>query len=137
NRELNTAIQDDCDNKKAIVLTGARQVGKTTLIAKLVENRNVLFLNGDDPQTRLTFANADFNYLKNAVSDYDVIVIDEAQRIENIGIAVKMLIDAQLGKQIILTGSSSLELGDSLNEPLRSEERRVGKGRRPGARPCQ
>lgn len=117
-RELNAIIQKDWDNKKAIVLMGARQVGKTTLIAELTVGKNVLFLNGDDPQTRLNFSNASFNYLKNVVANYDVIVIDEAQRIENIGIAVKMLIDAKLGKQFILTGSSSLELGDSLNEPL-------------------
>lgn len=117
-RELTTVIQEDWDNQKAIVLTGARQVGKTTLITKLVEDKNVLLLNGDNPQTRLNFANADFNYLKNTTDNYDVIVIDEAQRIENIGIAIKMLIDAKQGKQFILTGSSSLELGDSLNEPL-------------------
>jgi len=71
NRELYTNIQEDWDNKKAIVLTGARQVGKTTLITQLVENKNVLLLNGDDPQTRLNFANADFNYLKNVTADYD------------------------------------------------------------------
>ena len=117
-RELNRIIQEDLDNQKAMVLIGARQVGKTTLVTKLVEGKNVLYLNGDDPPTRLTFSNADFSYLKNVVENYDVIVIDEAQRIENIGLAVKMLIDAKLGKQIILTDSSSLELGDRLNEPL-------------------
>ena len=49
-RELYINIKEDWDNKKAIVLTGARQVGKTTLITKLVENKNVLLLNGDNPQ---------------------------------------------------------------------------------------
>ncbi|MGC4128162.1 MAG: ATP-binding protein [Bergeyella sp.] len=117
-RELNSNIQQDWDNRKAIVIIGARQVGKTTLISNLVENKNTLFLSGDNPQTRLNFANADFNFLKNTVENHDVIVIDEAQRIENIGISVKMLIDAKLDKQFILTGSSSLELGDTLNEPL-------------------
>ena len=52
------------------------------------------------------------------VADYDVIVIDEAQRIQNIGVSTKMLIDAKLEKQIILTGSSSLDLGNEINEPL-------------------
>jgi predicted AAA+ superfamily ATPase len=117
-RELEHIIQSDWDNKKAIILTGPRQVGKTTVITKITENKNTLFLNGDDPQTRLNLANAEFNFLKNMVSEYDVVVIDEAQRIENIGLAVKMLIDAKLNKQFILTGSSSLELGDSINEPL-------------------
>lgn len=100
------------------MLLGPRQVSKTALIKKLVANKKVLFLNGDDPQTRLTFANANFNFLQEMVSDYEVIVIDEAQRIKNIGITVKMLTGAKLNKQFILTGSSSLDLGIEINEPL-------------------
>lgn len=118
NREIEHIILSDWDYKKAIILTGPRQVGKTTVISKITKEKNTLFLNGDDPQTRLNLSNADFNFLKNLVIDYDVIVVDEAQRIENIGLAIKMLLDAKLNKQFILTGSSSLELGDSINEPL-------------------
>lgn len=117
-RDISKNIAEDWTNQKAIVLLGPRQVGKTTLIQKLVENKKVLFLNGDNPQTRLTFANANFNFLLQTVHDYDVIVIDEAQRIQNIGVTTKMLIDAKLDKQIILTGSSSLDLGNEINEPL-------------------
>ena len=83
-RDIAASILEDWDKRKAIVLLGPRQVGKTTLIQSLVKDKNVLWLNGDDPQTRLTFSNADFNYLLNVVSDYDVVVIDEAQRIGNI-----------------------------------------------------
>lgn len=118
NREIEHIILSDWDYKKAIILTGPRQVGKTTVVSKITKEKNTLFLNGDDPQTRLNLSNADFNFLKNLVIDYDVIVVDEAQRIENIGLAIKMLLDAKLNKQFILTGSSSLELGDSINEPL-------------------
>lgn len=117
-RDISKNILADWDNKKAIVLLGPRQVGKTTLIQKLVEGKKVLFLNGDNPQTRLTFANANFTFLINTVADYDVVVVDEAQRIQNIGITIKMLIDAKLKKQFILTGSSSLDLGNEINEPL-------------------
>ena len=117
-RDISKNILNDWNNKKAIILLGPRQVGKTTLIEKLVENKKVLFLNGDNPQTRLTFYNANFNFLMNLVADYDVVVIDEAQRIKNIGVSVKMLVDAKLNKQIILTGSSSLDLGNEINEPL-------------------
>jgi hypothetical protein len=88
------------------------------LIHNLVEGKKVLFLNGDDPQTRIQFANASFQFLLQVVSDYEVIVIDEAQRIENTGLTVKMLVDAKLNKQFILTGSSSLDLGNQINEPL-------------------
>lgn len=117
-RVITENIKEDWDLKKAIILLGPRQVGKTTLIQSFVANKNALFLNGDDPQVRLQLSNANFNFLKNLVSDYEVIVIDEAQRIENIGITVKMLVDAKLEKQFILTGSSSLDLSNQINEPL-------------------
>jgi len=117
-RTITQNLVADCDNKKAIVVIGPRQVGKTTLIQKIVEGKKTLFLNGDDPQTRLQLATANFQFLLQLVTDYDTIVIDEAQRIENIGVAVKMLIDAKLNKQFILTGSSSLDLGNQINEPL-------------------
>lgn len=112
------ALNEDWDHKKALVLMGPRQVGKTTVIQNLVRNKKTLWLNGDDPQIRVSLANATFHYLMQLVGEYDVIVVDEAQRIENIGLSVKMLIDAHLGKQFILTGSSSLDLGNQINEPL-------------------
>jgi hypothetical protein len=117
-REIANKIIEDWDYKKAIILLGPRQVGKTTLVKSLVANKKVLWLNGDDPQTRITFSNANYNFLIRTVSDYDIIVIDDAQRIENIGLTSKMLVDANLSKQIIITGSSSLDLGNSINEPL-------------------
>lgn len=117
-RTITQNLIADCDNKKAIVVIGPRQVGKTTLIQKIVEGKKTLFLNGDDPQTRLQLATANFQFLLQLVTDYDTIVIDEAQRIENVGVVVKMLIDAKLNKQFILTGSSSLDLGNQINEPL-------------------
>lgn len=117
-RTLLANLKEDWDNNKAIVVTGPRQVGKTTLIQELVKDVKTLFLNGDNPQVRIQLSNANFSFLSNLVSDYDAVVVDEAQRIQNIGVTVKMLIDAHLGKQIILTGSSSLELGNQINEPL-------------------
>lgn len=117
-RTITQNLIADCDNKKAIVVIGPRQVGKTTLIQKIVEGKKTLFLNGDDPQTRLQLATANSQFLLQLVTDYDTIVIDEAQRIENVGVVVKMLIDVKLNKQFILTGSSSLDLGNKINEPL-------------------
>jgi uncharacterized protein len=117
-RIISTALLEDWDNKKVIVLLGPRQVGKTTLIHHLVKNKNALWLNGDDPQTRITFLDANFSFLLQMVAEYEVIVIDEAQRIENIGVIIKMLVDAKLNKQFIVTGSSSLDLANQINEPL-------------------
>ena len=117
-RIITKNLQDDLDFTKALVVIGPRQVGKTTLIRNLVAGKNTLFLNGDDAQTRTNLSNTNLPFLLNIISDYAIIVIDEAQRIENIGLTVKMLIDASLGKQFILTGSSSLDLGNKINEPL-------------------
>lgn len=117
-RELTKNILEDWGSKKAIILLGPRQVGKTTLITQLVDGKSVLKLNGDNPQTRIQLSDVNFNFLENLVADYEIIFIDEAQRIENIGLAIKMLVDAKLGKQIIVTGSSSLDLGNKINEPL-------------------
>lgn len=117
-RDIKNNLTEDFDKKKAVVVIGPRQVGKTTLIEELVKDKKVLFLNGDDPQTRMQLSDANFQFLLQLVSDYNTIVIDEAQRIENIGVTVKMLIDAKLNKQFILTGSSSLDLGNKINEPL-------------------
>lgn len=117
-RLLEQNLLEDLDFKKALVVLGPRQVGKTTLIQNLVKGKNCLFLNGDEAQTRANLSNTNLPFLLNLVSDYDVIVIDEAQRIENIGLTVKMLIDASTNKQYILTGSSSLDLGNKINESL-------------------
>ncbi|MHA6697255.1 AAA family ATPase [Chryseobacterium sp. A321] len=117
-REITTQLLEDWDNKKALILLGPRQVGKTTLIQELVRDQNVLKLNSDVPQVRLQLADANFNFHFSSVEPFDVIFLDEAQRIENIGIVAKLLIDANLGKQLIITGSSSLDLGKKINEPL-------------------
>lgn len=107
------------DDPKAIVLQGARQVGKTTLIRQLLaEQAEVLWINGDHPSSRLRWNNMEANVLAQMTQDYDYLVIDEAQRIENIGLTAKMAIDQQLPVKIILSGSSSLDLASSFNEPL-------------------
>jgi predicted AAA+ superfamily ATPase len=118
NRLLYHNLLDDWDFQKAIVVLGPRQVGKTTLINALTKNHQTLFLNGDDPQVRLQLSEANFSFLVQLVEGYDVIVVDEAQRIKNIGVTIKMLLDAKLGKQIVLSGSSSLDLANQISEPL-------------------
>lgn len=104
---------------KAIILRGARQVGKTTLIRHLLADKtNTLWVDGDDPSDRLLWNNATKANLLQYVKTVDYLVIDEAQRIENIGLAIKMLVDLKTGLQILVTGSSSLSLTSSINEPL-------------------
>jgi len=78
----------------------------------------VLWINGDNPTSRLRWNNMDATGLDQLTQGYDYLVIDEAQRIENIGLTAKMAIDNRLPVKVILSGSSSLNLASSVNEPL-------------------
>ncbi|MEO0732441.1 MAG: ATP-binding protein [Bacteroidota bacterium] len=101
------------------MIKGARQVGKTTLIGKLLEDKeNILWVDGDDPDDRAYWDNVGKNTLFSLVQGFDYVVVDEAQRIVNVGLAVKMIVDGPLNVKVIVTGSSSLDLASSINEPL-------------------
>lgn len=119
-RTLFEAIKAKIDFKKAIILLGPRQVGKSFLIQKITEELKLPFLmiNGDNPADILLWTNPDFQLIQSLIAPYQLIVFDEAQRIENIGLTVKMIVDAKLDKQVIITGSSALGLGDTIQEPL-------------------
>ncbi|HAS60116.1 MAG TPA: ATPase, partial [Algoriphagus sp.] len=71
---------------KTIVLIGARQVGKTTLIREILEDREFLFLDGDDPLVRRQLTNPNTKQIETLLGNSKIVFIDEAQRIENIGI---------------------------------------------------
>lgn len=119
-RALFEAIQEKMDYKKAIVLIGARQVGKSYLIKALMDEMKLphLLVNGDNPSDRVLWSNPDFLLIQSLIAPFKIVVFDEAQRMENIGLTVKMIIDAGLEKQIIITGSSALGIGDTIQEPL-------------------
>jgi len=119
-RALETVLKSKIDHKKAIVVLGPRQVGKTTLISGIAAGltKDYLYINGDDPSIRLAWNNPSQAFIKNYISDHKVIVIDEAQRLENIGLSAKMIIDAKEDIQLFLSGSSSLEIASKVNEPL-------------------
>ncbi|MBK9152015.1 MAG: ATP-binding protein [Saprospiraceae bacterium] len=119
-RTLLDSIKAKIDFKKAIVLLGPRQVGKTFLLRKITEDLKLPFLmaNGDNPADRLLWSNPDYNLIQSLTAPYSLIIFDEAQRIENLGLTAKMIIDAQTGKQVFITGSSALGLGDTIQEPL-------------------
>jgi len=105
---------------KVILLLGPRQVGKTTLIKLLTKKfaNTLLFLNGDEADIRDRLSNTTSSFLKKIVGKKKVIVIDEAQRIMNIGLTLKLLVETFPERQIIATGSSSFELSDKIKEPL-------------------
>ena len=119
-RALEAILKNKVDYKKAIVLLGPRQVGKTTLITGIANTltHEYLYINGDDPSIRLAWNNPSQAFINNYIGNYKVIVIDEAQRLENIGLSAKMIIDAKRDIQLFLSGSSSLEIASKVNEPL-------------------
>jgi predicted AAA+ superfamily ATPase len=119
-RALQKNIEADMFKGKAILLFGARQTGKTTLINQLLKKMQaeVLFLNGDEPDVRTLLSGITSTAFKNIAGEKKIIFIDEAQRIESIGITLKLIVDSFPDLQVIATGSSSLELAGCSNEPL-------------------
>jgi len=110
---------------KAIIITGPRQVGKTTLLQAIMKEseRKVLYLNCDEPDIRPLLENASSTSLKALIGDNALILIDEAQRVKNIGLTLKLLVDNFKDVQIIATGSSALELANEISEPLTGRKR--------------
>ena len=106
------------DGKVAIVY-GARQTGKTTLARSLLAtSKQGLYLNCDEPDIRAQLTNKTSTELKALFGDADMVVIDEAQRIPNIGITAKLIHDTYPEVQLLLTGSSSIDLANTIKEPL-------------------
>ena len=99
---------------------GPRQVGKTTLLQEIVKpfKDATIWLSGDDISDRERLTNVSLQTLKSLTIRKKIVVIDEAQRIENIGLTLKLLVDHIKDVQVIATGSSSLELANTVNEPL-------------------
>ena len=110
--------------RKAVVLLGARQVGKTTLLNSMFEDSDdVLWLNGDTSNARLLLTAQSVEQLRVIIGKHDVLVIDEAQRVPDIGIVLKLIIDNIPRVKVVATGSSSLDLANSTNEPLTGRKR--------------
>lgn len=103
---------------KIIIIYGPRQSGKTTLIKQLLTQTRYSppIFNGDDIRTQEVFV-PNLSLLKKAIGDSKLVVIDEAQRITNIGLVLKLLYDA-LNITIIASGSASFDLANKINEPL-------------------
>lgn len=105
---------------KAIIILGARQVGKSTLMNHISDNLKLptLKLNCDDSDIRALLTDINSFNLRLLIGSNKLILIDEAQRVENIGLVIKRIVDEYGDVQVMASGSSSLRLGDSLNEPL-------------------
>lgn len=123
NRAIKSQILARLFKGKAIIIVGPRQVGKTTLAGALIEEsgyaENLIKFNCDNPTDRDKLNNRDFEFLDSLIGDKKMIFIDEAQKVETIGQTIKLLVDSYKNtKQIIATGSSSINLLDKTEEPL-------------------
>jgi uncharacterized protein len=109
---------------KAILVFGARQVGKTSLIRNTIRKKAALWLNGDEPDTQQLLENITSDRLKAILGENTILVIDEAQMIHNIGLLIKRMVDNFPEIQVIASGSSAFELADKTKESMvgRKEE---------------
>jgi predicted AAA+ superfamily ATPase len=120
-RDVYSTIENLLFKGKLIILTGARQVGKSTILKKIANDyrdKKVLFLNCDEPDIRFLLEGATSTSLKNLIGSHRLLLIDEAQRIEDIGTTLKLITDNISDVQVIVTGSSAFDLQNRLNEPL-------------------
>lgn len=118
-RFITSRILNNLHKGKAILIMGARQSGKTTVLKGLFPAQpDVLYLNCDDLEDRNLLAAETISSMKQFAGKSKYILIDEAQRVQNIGLKLKLLVDNFPEVQIIATGSSSFELSNQIMEPL-------------------
>eukprot|EP01035_Chromulina_nebulosa_P040785 gene40785-55132_t len=119
-RQLLAQMEQRLKGNKAIILLGPRQVGKTTLINQLAEKTGgeTLWLNGDEADVREALTNTTSTKLRALIGKNTLVIIDEAQRVENIGLCLKLITDNIKGVKVIASGSSSFDLANKINEPL-------------------
>jgi len=118
-------IQPKIENRlfkgKVIVIYGARQVGKTTLVKQIISkygDKKSLYLNCELLSVQQNLSIPEAEKLKNYIGEHKLVILDEAQKISNIGLILKILVDTYPDIQIIATGSSSFDLAEKVSEPL-------------------
>lgn len=105
---------------KGVIIYGARQVGKTTLVNQILQELKLktLRINADQSRFLDIFSSRDLAKIQGLIEGYEVLFIDEAQRIPDIGINLKIILDNLPFLKVIVTGSSSLDLAGKVSEPL-------------------
>lgn len=123
-RQIKKNIEPLLGGKKAIIIMGARQVGKSTLLNQMLGNRqDVLWMNGDEPDIQDLFKEMTSTRIRAILGNKKILVVDEAQRIPDIGLRLKLITDQVQEAQVIATGSSSFELANKVNESLTGRKR--------------
>lgn len=119
-RYLIETVRSKLFKGKTIIVLGPRQVGKTTLLETLraESQESCLLLDCDEPDTRNSLSGASSTELKALFGNHRIVMIDEAQRVRDIGLTLKLAHDKLKDTQVVVTGSSALELSNEVNEPL-------------------
>jgi uncharacterized protein len=119
-RDLYSLVIEKLFKGKAIIILGPRQVGKSTLLQMIREQtrKEILFLNCDNVDDKKLLSEPTINELQRVVGNHELVFIDEAQRVINIGLTLKLITDQIPDVQLVVTGSSSLDLSNMVNEPL-------------------
>lgn len=120
-RSIEKDVKKNLFKKKIIIIYGPRQAGKTTLVKKIVGElkKSSVYFNCDEGDIRDKLnAATNSSQLKTLIGDSPIVIFDEAQRVGNIGLKLKLLVDNYPSQQVIATGSSSFELADKIKEPL-------------------
>jgi predicted AAA+ superfamily ATPase len=118
-------LQDELYEGKALLVFGPRQVGKTTALKKLIaaQAQSYLFLNADESDVRESLENTTSTQLRLLFGNHKIVFIDEAQRVANIGITLKLITDVLTDVQVIATGSSAFDLASKTQEALTGRKR--------------
>jgi predicted AAA+ superfamily ATPase len=123
NRAIKASIKEELQRERSriVIIYGARQIGKTTLVNEVLKDfsdKKLLYVTGDNIAKIKPLSSSDFKMLEEFVFGYDILFVDEAQRIPQIGLNLKLLYDHIPSLKIIVTGSSSLDLASSVKEAL-------------------
>jgi hypothetical protein len=115
-----SSVEDLIPKNKVLIIYGSRRVGKTTLLKELLKSTKLKYKidSGENIRINQLLSSSDFKLLSEYVEGYDIVAIDEAQEINNIGIGLKILVDNHPSLKLIATGSSSFDLSQKIGEPL-------------------
>lgn len=119
-RYLFKRVLSSLDSEKALIVVGPRRVGKTVLLKDIIKatDKETLFLNGEDPATSSLLVEKTLQQYKHVLGKAKLLIIDEAQKVPNIGSIIKLMLDEIDGLTAVLTGSSAFDLHNQFGEPL-------------------
>ncbi len=118
-RTIKQSIKDHLKDNKVVVIYGSRQVGKTTLVVDILKDvkEKYLFLSGEDRKNKW-LSSQSIDVLRENIGNNKLLIIDEAQKIDNIGLNLKLIVDHIKNIKVLVTGSSSFDLSNQVGEPL-------------------